>query len=193
MIRSQHLGAIAERPQVVKHHEVKAEPAKTECQCCHQMLKIHGCDMCKTCHRYWIKHGTMRPAACIQRSLDKQNKAKWCKNCGSTSLYVEQRCKSCYRHWRLYNKERPRWRWDADICCAVCSFPKKAAKIQKRGRANFYKDKCLACYNYEKNLGRPRPEHLWGKGSKGWCDCGFPAEHQAGGFNLCNRCVKDYR
>jgi len=194
MIRSSSLATIAERSTVVKKQEVKvqAQPV-TICKDCGIDKNLTRGGVCSTCRQYKRTHGKARSADLIERLETRRHGVRWCRTCGSTDLFIEQRCRPCYRYWKLYNKERPRRKWDKDFCCVVCGFPRKAAMIQKRGRANFYKDKCLACYNYEKRLSKPRPEYLWGKGSKGWCDCGYGAEHQIDGLKMCNRCVKDYR
>jgi hypothetical protein len=194
MIRSQHLGAIAERPTVVKKQEVKAEHTPTICKECgiDKRLPKRGIT-CSACNRYRLLHGVPRPATLIQRELAKRNAIKWCEVCGHPDIYALQKCKLCHDYWLAHKKARPRWLWDKDICCSVCGFPKKALKRGRNGRLAFRKDKCLPCDTYQREQKRPRPAYLWGKGSKGWCDCGYPAEHQIDGFTLCNRCVKDYR
>jgi hypothetical protein len=195
MIRSQHLGAIAERPQVVKHHEVKVEPVviTTLCNHCGIAKKLRRGGICSACYCYRRKHGKPRPHALVMHDLARQSKARWCMTCGYPEIYSSLRCKPCYSYWNRHGKSRPRWLWDDDFCCINCGISRKQAGKRSGGRDNFDKDMCHACYNYNHKFKRPRPADMWGKGKHGWCECGFPAEHQTGGFNLCNRCVKDYR
>lgn len=195
MIRASHLGAIAERPQVVKQHEAKTEPKVTTtiCRNCKYQKKIAVWGMCDACCSFWRRNGKMRPAGIIRRAAAREGKAKWCKTCGHTKIKANQRCATCYRYWLLTGKARPKWFWDEDYCCSVCDFPKAAVKTYKQGRKAFYGDKCSACYRYQYRYNKPRPSHLWGKGTHGWCECGSPAEHQINKIAMCNRCVKDYR
>lgn len=195
MIRASHLGAIAERPRVVKKQEVKTEPeVVTVCRDCgiNKRLPKRGIT-CAACNRYKLLHGVPRPSALIAREQAKRNAIKWCEVCGHTTVYALQKCKPCHDYWLTHKKSRPQWLWDEDICCSVCGFPKKAARRNKSGRLAFRKDKCQPCDTYQREQGRQRPPHLWGKGSKGWCACGYPAEHEINKIVMCNRCVKEYR
>lgn len=194
MIRSHHLGAIAERPQVVKRHEVKAEEYPFVCKHCgYPCKKTHGLGLCSACATFYFKYRQMRPRRLIEASATRRRKAKWCMTCGHPDIMCKQECKLCYGYRQRNGKPRPRWMWDDDLCCVNCDFPKKAALRRKNGRIYFHQDKCAACYAYHKRTGKERPEYLWGKGSKGWCSCGYPAEHQIDKINMCNRCVKEYR
>jgi hypothetical protein len=192
MIRAQHLGAIAERPQVVKKQEVKAEKLIL-CKQCNLRKPPYRVDTCAACCRYEKRNGHPRTISLIRLDAKRQSKAKWCKNCGNPSLYVGHLCLACYKYQVKHGKNRERWRWDEDFKCSVCGFPKKAGRRRLDGAVYFTRDKCRTCYDYERRYKKPRPAHLWGAGKHGFCDCGYPAEHQKDGFNLCNRCVKEYR
>ena len=195
MIRSSSIAAIAERPQVVKKHEVEpAQPANLIiCANCQQKRKKCALGLCNTCYAFQLRHGVPRPLHLVRYQMEKQSQPKWCTTCGNPELYNVHRCHACYTYWMRYKKERPKWLWNKDVCCKNCAFPKKAALRGKGGYALFHKGRCAPCYRYKNRTGRERPAHLWGAGKHGFCDCGYPAEHQAGEFNLCNRCVKDYK
>lgn len=194
MIRASHLGAIAERPQVVKKQEVKADEYPFVCKHCeYPCKKTHGLGLCSACSTFYFKHRQMRPRRLIEASAIRRRKAKWCMTCGNPNVMCKQECKSCYGYRERNGRPRPRWIWDDEFPCVNCGIPKKAASRRKCGRILFHKDRCAPCYSYQRRTGKERPEYLWGKGKHGFCDCGSPAEHQIDKINMCNRCVKDYR
>ncbi len=196
MIRSSSLAAIAERPHVAKKQEAPAEAQPVNliiCANCKLEKKKRSFDLCEACYDYENTHKKNRPMYLIRREIDKQKRIKWCQNCGNPNIRALFLCLPCYLYRQTTGKQRPKWLWDEEFCCTVCGIPKKLTPRDADGATTFRKDKCRACASYQRYNGKPRPEHLWGNGKFGWCDCGYSAEHQIDGLNMCNRCVKDYR
>lgn len=195
MIRASHLAAIAERPQVVKKQEV--EPAKPTnliiCANCKLEKKKRSFDLCAACYDYQHTHKKNRPMHLVRLELEKQERSKWCHNCGSPNIRACFLCMPCYNYKNRTGKHRPKWLRDDEFCCTVCGIPKRLTPLDADGATTFRKGKCRACASYQRYHGKPRPPELWGNGKYGWCDCGYPAEHQIDKINMCNRCVKEYR
>lgn len=151
----------------------------------------HAHKLCTVCIKYRDRHGgEMRPLSLIKRTAQRRSKAKWCKVCGNPGVCVLRRCQACYAYWTRHHKERPTWLWDEDFRCIVCGFPKKAAMRRKDrpGRKLFVKNRCSTCFSYYLKYGKDRPSYLWGNGTYGWCDCGYPANYWRGGVGVCARC-----
>lgn len=194
MIRSSSLAAIAERVPEVKKQETKVEPANLiRCGNCKQERPKRCRGLCEACHTYQKRHNQNRPMHLIRREVAKLKKIRWCQTCGNPQIDSNHMCGACRKYWATSGKARPKWLWDDEFCCTTCGIPKRIARHTAGGHVNFRKDKCRACSQYERKYGKPRPQHLWGNGSKGWCDCGYPAEHEINKIVMCNRCVKEYR
>lgn len=148
------------------------------CQHC-QLNPAHSHGICTTCIKYQKRHaGASRPLTHIEKVSQRRRRARWCQTCGNPEIEAARRCKACYSYWHRTGKPRPRWLWDEDFCCIVCGFPKKAAHRKNRpgGGLKFWKGRCFACYGYFHKFKRDRPAYLWGRGTYGWCICGYPAE-----------------
>lgn len=193
MILGKYSGAYYEpehqpKPQRKPHRKV-VEPAKPLCERC-GLDPVWALHRCGTCLRYYKKHGIERPYELIEIVRRRRQSARWCKNCGKPEVRNLLRCAACYKYWRINRKERPQSFWVEE--CMTCGFPKQAAPLTKDGCRKFHSGRCSPCYRYYKKYRRERPKELWGAGKFGFCECGYSAEHQVDGFNLCNRCVKDY-
>jgi len=216
VIRGRFTGALDDPQHVPQKRKYKKKPAITGGQLCANCQKVGvlAKGRCSACYQYHHRYGKERPLyysvekclVCGERDARKKGRCercyqyllvfgvdrtkresspRWCKNCGHRKTHGLGRCNPCYRHFRRYGKERPRYKWDVDACCKTCGVRLKTVNRAISGY-------CEACYEYyRKDLVRPR--YLWGIGTHGWCECGYPAEHKIDDFCLCNRCVEDYK
>lgn len=134
-----------------------------------------------------------RESTTSQPTLQKRQAPKWCKNCTSPDLYAGRYCSACYQYKRKHGKERPRHLWDKDFCCNTCGVPLSSqGKRQGQQRKRQCRGYCISCWNYRTKYKIDRPRRLWGIGKYGWCACGYPANYQKDGFNLCSRCAEEF-
>lgn len=115
---------------------------------------------------------------------------RWCKNCGRLDIRSHNRCSACAQYYQTHGRERPRHLFEDRGQCKNCKIPLVTLGKMPCGKNRYKRGLCNPCYNYKYVMGVPRPRHLWGIGEYGWCACGYPANYQKDGFNLCSRCAE---
>lgn len=191
MIIGTYSGTTYERVEPAKPHREVEQPQPL-CQRCSLNPQFRQ-GLCSTCIGYKKRHGVDRPMELIEKARERHCAPRWCKVCGNPNLASRGRCGGCATYWETHRRERPQRFWNPDFRCLTCGIPKRLARKDHTGRLRFYGGRCEPCYSYLYRRGVERPKHLWGIGSKGWCECSNPAEHQIDGFNLCNRCVEEFK
>ena len=120
--------------------------------------------------------------------VERENRPKWCRNCGDPRIWCRGRCRACDRYYRRTDKERPRRLWNRhERKCKNCKIPIAALPRLKRGEYRQYNGRCQSCHSYWRKWHRERPREFWGIGPAGWCECGYPATATVEGMPVCNR------
>ena len=139
--------------------------------------------LCSTCGKYEQRHGKPRPQSLITPPCKPQT----CKVCGSGKVFSWGMCQTCDGYKRRTGKNRPRALFADDPICKNCKRPLRHLPNRQRQHRRML---CTACADYERCNHKPRPQHLWGVGPHGWCECGWPAIEMIEGMALCKGCVE---